>query len=714
MGALSFGLGLRGAAGPGAAATGAVFTVTFTGLSTDAFGPYGRIGSAIGLELIPAQAEAVVKWSASANPADAATFGTGATPAPFAAADGFLVYLHVTSGAVTVSRSFPARYAPATAPTIDAQTWTADVTTVSLAAAASAANLTLGYAAAGLPAGVSIDAATGLITGVPTAASSGTVGVTATDQYGRVLNYAFQHTTSLPAPGSFGALADQTFTSLTGARTYTFAAATGAGLTWSYGLVSPPSGVTIDPATRTIMFDTDMLPPQSGTGFTVRATDQYGRTIDRSASFTVVSLPAVIVITSAGPQAANGDVPISYSIDKDDPAVRCVVFDAAAPDPVAADFGGNNEPAYVDQGSVSLTASGGPIDIEIAGLFEGPVRMAFLPTGGGNGDVAVSGAFTLDTNAPTISILSPADNATGVAANANLVMTFSEAMKRQGTLELRHVGGSLIQSFDLATGGAWSLGDTVWTGDPAAEFTQGATLCVRWSGLEDLKGNALAGNGGDTAWNFAVAGAAMGLTLLMQTVATASASQHDISVTGVAGQTVVVVGNWTGSPTLTSLVVDPGGPNQTTATIRQQGSSSNASHMLCDVVWPATGSLNVRATWSGNNGTVGYTVLSAGTRTHQASKMSPSTGANPENHVETINTAPGQSAIFATAMAANGAVTLSSGVNAVVGSTLALAGGRFAYIAKADSVAGGAPQTFRMDWPALAFVPGNGILGIYG
>jgi hypothetical protein len=177
---------------------------------------------------------------------------------------------------------------------------------------------------------------------------------------------------------------------------------------------------------------------------------------------------------------------------------------------------------------------------------------------------------------------------------------------------------------------------------------------------------------------------------------------------------VVVVGNWTGSPTLTSLVIDPGGPNQTTATIRQQGSSSNASHMLCDVVWPATGSLNVRATWSGNNGTVGYTVLSAGTRTHQASKMSPSTGANPENHVETINTAAGQSAVFATSMAANGAVTLGSGVNAVVGSTLALAGGRFAYIAKADSLAGGTPQTFRMDWPALAFVPGNGILGIYG
>jgi len=41
-------------------------------------------------------------------------------------------------------------------------------------------------------------------------------------------------------------------------------------------------------------------------------------------------------------------------------------------------------------------------------------------------DITVN--FTLDATAPTVSTLSPADNATGVATSANLVITFSEAV----------------------------------------------------------------------------------------------------------------------------------------------------------------------------------------------------------------------------------------------------------------------------------------------
>lgn len=89
------------------------------------------------------------------------------------------------------------------------------------------------------------------------------------------------------AAGSFGAMTNQSFTDDTGNQTYTFAAATGANLTWTYSLVTATAGVTIDSATRTITFDTGALAVQSGTTFTVRATDQYGRTIDRSATFAI-------------------------------------------------------------------------------------------------------------------------------------------------------------------------------------------------------------------------------------------------------------------------------------------------------------------------------------------------------------------------------------------------------------------------------------------
>ena len=72
-------------------------------------------------------------------------------------------------------------YAAGAAPTIAAQTWTVDDTAVNLAAAATGANLTFSYVATGLPAGVTINASTGQITGTPTAVASGTVNITATD-----------------------------------------------------------------------------------------------------------------------------------------------------------------------------------------------------------------------------------------------------------------------------------------------------------------------------------------------------------------------------------------------------------------------------------------------------------------------------------------------------------------------------------------------------
>lgn len=92
------------------------------------------------------------------------------------------------------------------------------------------------------------------------------------------------------APGAFAALVAQTFTEATGPQTYTFAAATGTGLTWTYSLVSAPAGVTL--VDRTVTVDTAALAPQV-TAYTVRATDQYGRTIDQVGALTINAAPVV-------------------------------------------------------------------------------------------------------------------------------------------------------------------------------------------------------------------------------------------------------------------------------------------------------------------------------------------------------------------------------------------------------------------------------------
>jgi hypothetical protein len=196
------------------------FSVALVGLSTDSIGLYGQIGNqaAIGFTTTPVITPDEIKWSASVSTGAAATFGTGANPTDFSAADGSFVYLHVRSGANWVTRSFIARR----------------------------------------------------------------------------------------APGAFAALVNQTFTDNTGNQIYTFAAATGAGLTWAYTLVTPPVGVTINSGTRVVTFDTNAMAVQSGTVITVRAADQYGRTIDRTFTLTI-NLPA---------QATGGpDLDLSFPED---------------------------------------------------------------------------------------------------------------------------------------------------------------------------------------------------------------------------------------------------------------------------------------------------------------------------------------------------------------------------------------------------------------
>lgn len=108
--------------------------------------------------------------------------------------------------------------------------------------------------------------------------------------------------------------------------------------------------------------------------------------------------PAVITINSIGPQDGDGgEVPVDYTIDKDDATVEAVVYAASEAPPGAADFGGGGDPAYIDLGPVALDTSGTPIELALPDDLDGSYRLALLPTGGGDGDVAVSAAVSINT-----------------------------------------------------------------------------------------------------------------------------------------------------------------------------------------------------------------------------------------------------------------------------------------------------------------------------
>jgi hypothetical protein len=209
--------------------------------------------------------------------------------------------------------------------------------------------------------------------------------------------------------------------------------------------------------------------------------------------------------------------------------------------------------------------------------------------------------------------------------------------------------------------------------------------------------------------------AASGATLLAETVSSANLTTHDITVSATAGNTTVIAINWVDtSKTLSSVVVDPGGSDERTATIRQIRLEDANGAAVADVEWPVTGALTVRATFSAAVAGVGLTAANVGTKTYATGSNSRSGGANPETHTESVSTTAGDTAIMSITISANDQIEFVAGVDAQIGTNRhPLASARTGYVLKKDSVAGGSPEAFTVRWPLRSFTASTGVLGIY-
>lgn len=120
-----------------------------------------------------------------------------------------------------------------------------------------------------------------------------------------------------------------------------------------------------------------------------------------SAAFTLTVTEAAAVatveITEIGPQPSpNADVPVVYSTSAD-VTVEAVLYFASESRPDATDFDGGGAPTYIDLGTVALTIVGDEIALAFPDELNGSYKLAFLPPGGGDSDVAESPAVTIDT-----------------------------------------------------------------------------------------------------------------------------------------------------------------------------------------------------------------------------------------------------------------------------------------------------------------------------
>ena len=111
-----------------------------------------------------------------------------------------------------------------------------------------------------------------------------------------------------------------------------------------------------------------------------------------------------------------------------------------------------------------------------------------------------------DNDAPTLSSSSPSDNATEVAINANIVLTFSEAVDAEsGNITIKRTSDdSTIETIDVTGAKVSGSGSTAITINPSTDLTADIDyyILIDASAFDDAAGNSYAGISSTTALNF--------------------------------------------------------------------------------------------------------------------------------------------------------------------------------------------------------------------
>ena len=112
-----------------------------------------------------------------------------------------------------------------------------------------------------------------------------------------------------------------------------------------------------------------------------------------------------------------------------------------------------------------------------------------------------------DRAAPQLQQTTPADNATDVPVNANLILTFNEAVKAgTGAIEIRNAAdGSLVQSIAVTDTSKITFSGNQLTINPGSDLSPETSYYVTFGSgvVRDLASNAFAGISSAAVFSFA-------------------------------------------------------------------------------------------------------------------------------------------------------------------------------------------------------------------
>ncbi|MCY2986753.1 MAG: Ig-like domain-containing protein [Planctomycetota bacterium] len=227
-------------------------------------------------------------------------------------------------------------------------------------------------------------------------------------------------------------------------------------------------------------------------------------------NFTTIGISSLNPVDNAVGVAVGTNLVISFSAGVGKGAGNVVIKKVAGGSPVQT----------IDVTSSAVTVSGNTVTINPPDdLAENMAYYVEVAAGAfkdlaGNVLAGISGPttwnFTTLAVPPTVTSLSPADNATGVALGTMLQITFSEPIQKGvGNVVLkRSSDNSVVQTFDVATSNAVFVTGAIATIDPSVDLVMstGYYVEVVSGAFKDLSGVAFAGISGPTMWNFTTVG----------------------------------------------------------------------------------------------------------------------------------------------------------------------------------------------------------------
>ncbi|MGD9982088.1 MAG: Ig-like domain-containing protein, partial [Hyphomonadaceae bacterium] len=203
--------------------------------------------------------------------------------------------------------------------------------------------------------------------------------------------------------------------------------------------------------------------------------------------------------------------------------------------------------AVTDTGQVSFSGSTMTVnpstDLSASGNYYINIASGVIRDTTGNPYAGLSGTtaynFTIasaaDTTAPTVTSLSPADDAVGVATGANLVITFNEAVQAgTGDIVILSTGGAVVRTIAITDATQVTISGNTVTINPSADLSNATGYYVNMASgvVRDLAGNAFGGFSSATAWNFTTGGAGSGDDYAGSTATTGSVTVNGAVVSG--------------------------------------------------------------------------------------------------------------------------------------------------------------------------------------